>query len=105
MVRVVNARDIYACLYRVTNGRLAAGCRYIPCSISIYAGRLVHIQHTLYTSSVVSMQYGCTFRVRIKSMQQQNKSTHLKSHLSEGSLLTKGLHPSSHFAITRDLFL
>lgn len=43
MVRVVNARDIYACLYRVTNGRLAAGCRYIPCSISIYAGRLVHV--------------------------------------------------------------
>lgn len=37
MVRVVNARDMYACLYRVTNGRLAAGCRYIHCSISIYA--------------------------------------------------------------------
>lgn len=37
MVRVVNARDMYACLYRITNGRFAAGCRYIHCSISIYA--------------------------------------------------------------------
>jgi len=36
MVRVVNARDMYACLYGITNRGLAAGCKYIHCSIVLF---------------------------------------------------------------------